>query len=63
MKKAKPTKKVSKAPAAAKNSDIVIEAEVIEQMLDELVANAMALQAIWHAVMDNLEGKEAKDAR
>lgn len=49
MKTKKTTKKVAK-PSEAKNQPVTIDAETIDSMLEEIVTNAMALQALWQAV-------------
>ena len=43
-------KKVAKAQPEAKNQPVTIAAEDIDFMLEEIITNAMALQALWQAV-------------
>ena len=46
MKKKTTTKKA----AAVKPITVTIDAETIDFMLEEIITNAMALQALWQAV-------------
>ena len=43
-------KKVAKAQPEAKSQPVTIDAETIDFMLEEIITNAMALQALWQAV-------------
>ena len=50
MKAAKSTPKKSAAVKPKNTESVTIKAEVIDQMLEDIVTNAMALQALWNAV-------------
>lgn len=47
--KKKPTKKVAKAPAPA-NERPTINAELVDQLFEETIANLMALQMVWERI-------------
>ena len=49
MKTKKTTKKVAKAPAAA-NHRPTINAELVDQLFEETIANLMALQIVWEKI-------------
>lgn len=49
MKTKKPNKKVAKAPAAA-NHRPTINAELVDQLFEETIANLMALQIVWEKI-------------
>jgi hypothetical protein len=47
--KKKTTKKVAKAPAPA-NERPTINAELVDQLFEETIANMMALQVVWERI-------------
>ena len=49
MKTKKTTKKVAKAPAPA-NHRPTINAELVDQLFEETIANMMALQVVWEKI-------------
>ena len=49
MKTKKPNKKVAKAPAPA-NHRPTINAELVDQLFEETIANLMALQIVWEKI-------------
>ncbi len=55
------TKKVTKAPAAAKNSKINVNVEYVEQIADESIATIMALRSLVRMLVTELEDRN--DAR
>lgn len=49
MKPKKPNKKVAKAPAAA-NERPTINAEMVDDLFTQTIANLMALQVVWEKI-------------
>ena len=49
MKKPKPTKKVAKAPAKAKERP-TINAEAVDALIEQTIANLYALQMVWDKI-------------
>ena len=47
--KKKTTKKVAKAPAPA-NHRPTIDAELVDELFEETIANLMALQMVWERI-------------
>lgn len=61
MKPAKTTKKkVAKAPAAAKNSEINVNVEYVEQIADEAISIIMALRGLVRMLVAELEDRDAR---
>ena len=49
MKTKKTTKKIAKAPAPA-NHRPTIDAELVDELFEQTIANLMALQTVWERI-------------
>lgn len=54
------TKKVAKAPAAAKNTGLNVNVEYVEQIADESIATIMALRSLVRMLVAELEDRDAR---
>lgn len=52
------TKKVAKASAAAKNSEINVNVEYVEQIADEAIATIMAMRGLVRMLVAELEDRK-----
>lgn len=52
------TKKVTKAPAAAKNSEINVNVEYVERIADEAISTIMALRGLVRVLVAELEDRK-----
>jgi len=58
MKKPKPTKKVAKAPAKAK--ELNVNMDYVTEIADEAVATIIALQGLVRMLVAEKEGRDAR---
>lgn len=56
--KTKSTKKVTKAPAKAKNRHFNVNVDYVEQIADESIATIMALRALVRQLATELEARK-----